>query len=319
MAVFEDRATMARTYTYLFGIGGTLLAATFALPHAPDRNLAVLVGVAVAAYAVALVFLIRFDRLPLWTYRMAPAAGTVMVGLIAYFAGAPAAPAYAFFLFWVVLAGSYFFERIIAAGHALFACAVYAIVILARGDVSLAALNWVMASGTILVAAAVMSALREQVALLLEQLDGRCAQRLAHRAGQSPGARGALRRGAGALRADWAGTLDPAPRPGLVQGVQRSVRAHRRRPRATRLAAALRRGTRNGDLAARLGGEEFAVLAPEADEREGLLLAERLRDEVNATFAREPAHLSISCGVATLPRTRDHLRGAAARRGSCPL
>ena len=33
------------------------------------------------------------------------------------------------------------------------------------------------------------------------------------------------------------------------------------------------------------------MLAPEADEREGLLLAERLRDEVNATFAREPAHL----------------------------
>src|SRR5690348_12132556 len=170
MTVFEDRGTMARTYTYLFGIGGTLLAATFALPHSPDRNLGALIGVAAAAYAVAVGFLIRFARLPLWTYRVAPLVGTVMIGLIAYFAGAAAVPAYAFFFFWVILAGCYFFERTIAAGHALFACAAYAVVILARGDVSLAALDWVMASGTILVAAAVMSALREQVAMLLDQL-----------------------------------------------------------------------------------------------------------------------------------------------------
>ena len=70
MAVFEDRGTMARTYAYLFGIGRDACSlATFALPHSPGRNLGVLVGVAVAAYAVALGFLIGFDRLPLWTYR----------------------------------------------------------------------------------------------------------------------------------------------------------------------------------------------------------------------------------------------------------
>ncbi|MGH2963935.1 MAG: diguanylate cyclase [Solirubrobacterales bacterium] len=301
MAVFEDRGTMARTYTYLFGIGATLLVATFALPHSPDRNLGVLVGVAVGAYAVALGFLIRFDRLPLWTYRVAPLVGTVMIGLIAYFAGAAAVPAYAFFLFWVILAGSYFFDRTIAAGHALFACAVYAIVIVARGDVSLAALNWVMASGTILVAAAVMSALREQVALLLDRLAA---------VARSDSLTGLANRRL--LEERFAAELERSARTGRALSILlldldwfkefNDRFGHNAGDRAlTRLAAALRRGTRDGDLAARLGGEEFAVLAPEADEGEGLLLAERLRDEVNAAFAREPAPLTISCGVATFP------------------
>ena len=55
---------MARTYTYLFGIGATLLVISLALPHASDRDLGVMVAVAVAAYAVAAGFLIGFDRLP---------------------------------------------------------------------------------------------------------------------------------------------------------------------------------------------------------------------------------------------------------------
>ena len=36
--VFEDPATMARTFTYLFGIGATLLLVSLPLPHSPDRE-----------------------------------------------------------------------------------------------------------------------------------------------------------------------------------------------------------------------------------------------------------------------------------------
>lgn len=301
MAVFEDRGTMARTYTYLFGIGATLLAATQALPHSPERNLAVLLGVAAAAYAVALVFLIRFDQLPRWTYLVAPGVGTGMIGLITYFAGPTAAPAYAFYLFWVVLAASYFFQRTIAAIHAVLACAVYAIVILARGDVPLAALNWAMTSGTVLVGAAVMSALRTQVAQLLDRLaavarsdslTGLASRRVLEERFEAELERSA-RTGRPLsillLDLDWFKELND--RFGHAAGDRALIR----------VAAALGRGTRNGDVIARLGGEEFAVLAPETDEREGLRLAERLRAEVNTAFAREPVHLTISCGVATFP------------------
>ena len=67
------------------------------------------------------------------------------------------------------------------------------------------------------------------------------------------------------------------------------------------LAEALRRATRTSDVVARLGGEEFAVLAPETDEQEGYQLAERLRAEVRATFARQPEKMTVSCGVASFP------------------
>jgi diguanylate cyclase (GGDEF)-like protein len=67
------------------------------------------------------------------------------------------------------------------------------------------------------------------------------------------------------------------------------------------LAEALKRATRTSDVVARLGGEEFGVLAPETDETEGFLLAERLRAEVRASFARETEKMTISCGVASFP------------------
>ena len=99
--VFEDPATMARTFTYLFGIGATLLLVTLPLPHSPDRDTAGLVVVAVAAYVAALGFLALFDRLPLWFYEASPLLGTILVSLAVYFGGSDAPAAYAAYYFWV--------------------------------------------------------------------------------------------------------------------------------------------------------------------------------------------------------------------------
>jgi diguanylate cyclase (GGDEF)-like protein len=301
VSVFEDRGTMARTYAYLFGIGATLLAISLTLPHASDRTLWVMIAVGVAAYAVAAGFLLGFDRLPLWTYRVAPLAGTVMIGLLAYYGGRGAAPAYAFYLFWVVLAASYLFGGVLAAVHALLACLTYGLVILARGDVQLAALNWTIATGTLLVAAAVMAALGYQVAQLVSQLDavartdsltGLASRRVfeerfaaeLERAARTERALSVL-----LLDLDW--FKDFNDRFGHNAGDRALIL----------LAEALERAAGSDDVVARLGGEEFAVLAPGIDEREALMLAERMRGEVSTAFARQPAHLTISCGVASFP------------------
>lgn len=78
-----------------------------------------------------------------------------------------------------------------------------------------------------------------------------------------------------------------------------------------RVAAALARvPTRAGDLIARLGGEEFAVILPGTDRDAALGMAERLRQAVAAlAIAHETSpvapHVTISIGVATgdqLPR-----------------
>ena len=61
---------------------------------------------------------------------------------------------------------------------------------------------------------------------------------------------------------------------------------------------------RDGDLVARIGGEEFAVWLPRAALHEGLEVAERMRRAVETTTWRwsgTPVPITASCGVASYP------------------
>src|SRR5215211_1353774 len=128
--VREERATMARTFTYLFGMGATLVLVSLLLPHSPDRDTMGLVIATAAAYAVALGFLIAFDRLPVWAFEASPLVGTLLVSLAVYFGGPQAATAYAMYYFWVALAACYFLRPPIAVAHLIVASAAYGIVLL---------------------------------------------------------------------------------------------------------------------------------------------------------------------------------------------
>jgi diguanylate cyclase (GGDEF)-like protein len=61
------------------------------------------------------------------------------------------------------------------------------------------------------------------------------------------------------------------------------------------------------DSAGRIGGEEFALLLPETDERGAFLLAERLRRAAHRTFNEEPLPVTVSFGVASYPEHGDRL------------
>ncbi|WP_416397373.1 diguanylate cyclase [Allohahella sp. A8] len=66
------------------------------------------------------------------------------------------------------------------------------------------------------------------------------------------------------------------------------------------VASIIRQGLRDLDIFGRLGGEEFAVLAPETTLEEGLQLAERIRALVEKTAIESPPHsfhLTISIGL----------------------
>jgi len=65
------------------------------------------------------------------------------------------------------------------------------------------------------------------------------------------------------------------------------------------VASALRDSSRSPDSVARFGGEEFAVLLPDADAEETAAVAERLRELVARTPAPEP--ITASFGTATYP------------------
>ena len=61
------------------------------------------------------------------------------------------------------------------------------------------------------------------------------------------------------------------------------------------------------DSAGRVGGEEFALLLPETDERGAFLLAERLRRAAHRTFGADTMPVTISFGVASYPEHGDRL------------
>ena len=66
-------------------------------------------------------------------------------------------------------------------------------------------------------------------------------------------------------------------------------------------AEAFRRGRRETDLAARLGGEEFALLLPGTDLAGAVRAAERIRGELSGSSLEVVGQVTVSMGVATLP------------------
>ncbi|MGI8659895.1 MAG: GGDEF domain-containing protein [Thermoleophilaceae bacterium] len=69
-----------------------------------------------------------------------------------------------------------------------------------------------------------------------------------------------------------------------------------------RVGAVLMQDKRSWDAAARVGGEEFAILAPGTDEHGAYILAERLRAAVQGAFEQSgPAPLTISFGIVSHP------------------
>jgi len=300
--VREDRVTMARTFTYLFAAGATLVLVSLLFPHAPDRDTTGLLIAALGSYVVALGFLIAFDRLPLWVFDASPLVGTALVSLAVYFAGSQAATAYAMYYFWVALAACYFLRPPIAVAHLVVASAAYGLVLLVSpGHVALPGLTWAIVTGTLGVLGILMMTLRGQLNRLVTQLAAAARTdsltQLANRRELEERFAAELERSTRTARPlsilildlDWFKEYND--RFGHSAGDRALVM----------LAEALKRATRTSDVVARLGGEEFGVLAPETDETEGYLLAERLRAEVRAAFARETEKMTISCGVASFP------------------
>jgi len=300
--VREDRVTMARTFTYLFGTGATLVLLSLLFPSSPDRDTTGLLITTLAAYLVAIGFLVAWDRLPLWAFEASPLAGTAVVSLAVYFGGPEAATAYSLFYLWVALAACYFLRPPIAFAHLCAASGAYALVLfVAPGHVLLPGLTWAMVTGTLGVLGILMTTLRGQLDRLVMQLAAAARTdsltQLANRRELEERFAAELERSTRTARPlsilvldlDWFKEYND--RFGHSAGDRVLVL----------LAQALKRATRTSDVVARLGGEEFGVLAPETDETEGYLLSERLRAEVRTAFARETEKMTISCGVASFP------------------
>jgi diguanylate cyclase (GGDEF)-like protein len=320
------RAAMARAAA-LLGAGGALVClAGVLLPGDAELDEAVLLVTAAVAAMVGAALLLAYDRIPDWAFHGVAVLGTALATAAAYGWGTESAYGplpYA----WVTLFVFYFFSRGAALVHLALMAAGYALALALEEPPENPLDGWVATVGTLLVTGLFVSIARDRLTSLIGRLSD-AAHRdpltdLLNRRGFQQVFDTELER---ARRADQSLSL-------IVGDLDRFKRVNDAHGHAAgddvlrRVADAFRGAKRGFDSAARVGGEEFAVLAPDADEHGAYMLAERIRAAVHEALAQFPKEtpLTISFGISTFPthgqsadgllRTADQALYAAKRLG----
>jgi diguanylate cyclase (GGDEF)-like protein/putative nucleotidyltransferase with HDIG domain len=303
-------SVLARAQAYLFVSAAMLGILGVLLPHPAGFDVSGLVAIQLVSVASAAYLVAWGGRLPAWALQCGPWVATLLTSVAILFSG-DSSSAYSLFYLWVGFYAFYFLPRSGAAALGGFAIVNYAaVVILLRfqahppsavaSDADIH--HFVLIAGTLMVAGAFIVLLRERIGKLIAQLTD-------------------------------AATTDPLT--GLVnrRGFQRLMQTEIDRARRghqpfallmgdcdhfklindrlghaagdaalQRIGALLETEKRRIDTAARIGGEEFALVLPQTDAHEAYVVAERLRSQMREAFEEEHRpSLSMSFGVAAYP------------------
>jgi diguanylate cyclase (GGDEF)-like protein len=285
-----DRALMARSLMYVFALGGCVAVAALATSHGLPR-----LGATVAfAWVAALILLGAYDAVPVVALQ-----ALLLAGIAAVDWSIAASPHHATALATLLVAPAvysvYFFTKRAAVLHLAAIVAGYAV----AADVPA---SEALLTGAGLIAATGLVGLHRASA-------NRLIARLSDVARTDPLTGLLNRRGFEQLLDTELERSRRSGRPlSLVVGDLDHFKQLNDRfghgagdSALERLSVILNTAKRRIDTAARIGGEEFAVVLPDSDQHAAYILAERMRREVRETFASDPSRLTISLGVATFP------------------
>jgi diguanylate cyclase (GGDEF)-like protein len=297
----DDVRAMAVAAVWMYGAGGVLTLASVALGHggADHQWLRLLLGVAGLALAGGLALM--GDRLSVVGFRIAWAPlGTLMISLLVATDTVAPSP-YAFFYIWATLLAAYFLRARDALVQFLLLEACYALALTAQAAPGLLT-SWLLLSGTLLVSGVAALLLRGRLveAATTDFLTGIANRRAFHDRLAEEAERSRRTGGAVSLvMMDIDHFKAVNDRFGHAEG-----------DRCLRIVARALAGTlRRHEFVARLGGEEFAVIAVDSTAAEAAALAERLRARVLAETTAGGIPVTVSCGVASL-----HDHGASVDR-----
>jgi diguanylate cyclase (GGDEF)-like protein len=320
------RAMMARTAALLSGAGALVCLVGVLVPGKAELDDGVLLAAAAAAAVLGAVVLAGYDRIPVPAFHVVVLIGTAIATAAAYGWGSESAYGPLPYV-WVTLFAFYFFARGAALVHLALMAAGYALALALEDTMENPLDGWVATVVTLLVTGLFVGVVRDRLGSLIGRLSD-AAHRdpltdLLNRRGFQGVFDTELER---ARRTDQALSL-------IVGDLDRFKRVNDAHGHAAgdavlrRVADAIRGAKRGFDSAARVGGEEFAVLAPDCDEHGAYMLAERIRAAVHEALAarQETTPLTISFGISTFPlhgqsaegllRTADQALYAAKRLG----
>ena len=163
-----DVRVKARSIAYLFATGAALGLLTVAVPHSSEVNDLALVLLASGAIGIAAVIWVSRDRVREWHIHGVLVAGTLIVSLANYYAGA--STLYPVLYMWAALYAFYFFRLPEALVHMAIVAVSYAVV-LAIQDPASAVVRWLLAVGTPLVAGLLISRLLRRLSDRARQLE----------------------------------------------------------------------------------------------------------------------------------------------------
>ena len=297
---WAPRAAMAPALMYIFAAGAVLTLLSLAIARPGDGGGLQLAVTAVCACAMAAILLAGYDRLPEWSLAVMVAAGTVLVEW-SIFASDDSTSAFAMFYFWLAIYAFSFFPTRVALGELALMGASYAAVLVITRDLdSPSVLRWVITTGSLIVAGAIIGVLRRRVHALVTALRqvarvdldsgipsrGSFEDHLAYELSAARRAHGTLSVMVGRLEG-----LDELRRRRGEAAAQRALRA---------TADVFRGQLRATDSVARIDRTTFAIVAPFSDDHVGYVLAERLMNALAG--ADGAAHgLHARFGVASFP------------------
>jgi diguanylate cyclase (GGDEF)-like protein len=291
---------MARTLGSFYVAGATLGALSLVLPHSRETNVVAVVLVVAGAYVGGSLLLTGAKLLPEAAIPCFLLVGSLLITAAVHFDGHTSS-VYAFFYVWVGVEAFYFLSRRLAALQVLLAGAAYAWALSVVPGDGLADQRWLLTIGTAMVAGLLVAYQRDRIGALVHRLTDAARTDpltgLLNRRGFEETFKLELERSqrSGRALSVVAGDLDGFK---LVN----DRHGHHAGDEALQaLAQDLVKWKRRIDVAARIGGEEFALLLPDTDERGAFLVAERLRRAVQRTFSEQPLPVTISFGIATWP------------------
>ena len=295
-----DWEIMLRSLMMIWGVGATFFMVMLAISPPRPAVAEDLLGINIISFALLGMLYAGRERLPRWTPDVCAYVLYLVVGGIIVIYQDVDSP-YGFFYLWLSVHSFYFLPWKRAAPQVAFIALDYAVCLAVIPGPGLPIMRWTITMLTIGVTCTMVALLRQRVNGLVDRLSA------AARVDPLTGL--ANRRAYDEAVAHEIARSDRSGQPfALVLGdIDHFKRINDEYGHPTgdavlrRVATQLEQSERKVDMAARLGGEEFALLLPNTNGFGAYLVAERTRRNLAAALSERPPAVTMSFGIACYP------------------